>query len=435
MTRGCKEWDSGWLLTPETFSNGGTFSGLECFTVPNEISNQNVFILGAGFSRGAGAPLIRDFLDVSREIFDDPNSELDAEERSQFRRVFEFKRQVAQAREKFRIDLDNVEQLFGLVEMSHRLESAPATTRDATVYLIAKTLQLAVAREKNRDWIRFSVNRDFLKVDRRFAGFVEPEPGGTDIYHSDLYRHFALLLSGKYDDPQKSASRSSIVISFNYDLVLDHALKQVGAGPSYGLPNAELDEPDAATQGSPAVLLLKLHGSTNWAICQNCEKVYVLGSKVTENPAAFRAKACGSCGKGKLRLLLVPPSWDKSEYSEPMQPVWKKAVDALRSANRICVIGYSMPETDTFFKFLLTLGLADNHQLYKFILVDLVRNELQSGGRISAKKKSTVPIDVRYREMLEDIFVERRFVFYPDGLEGFLRGGACMELGRGELIV
>jgi len=97
-----------------------------------EASNHNVFILGAGFSREAGAPLIHDFLDMSRELFDDPDSDLDKEERSQFREVFEFKNRVSQAREKFRIDLDNIEQLFGLVEMSHRLGSGSAETRDAS---------------------------------------------------------------------------------------------------------------------------------------------------------------------------------------------------------------------------------------------------------------------------------------------------------------
>jgi len=31
-----------------------------------------------------------------------------------------------------------------------------------------------------------------------------------------------------------------------------------------------------------------------------------------------------------------------------------------------------MPESDSFFKYLLTLGLAENHQLYKLIVVDKI---------------------------------------------------------------
>src|SRR5580692_8277985 len=107
----------------------------------------------------------------------------------------------------------------------------------------------------------------------------------------------------------------------------------------------------------------------------------------------FRAKPCSKCRETGLRLLLVPPSWDKSEYSRIMQPVWKKAVDALKAATRICVIGYSMPETDAFFKFLLALGLAENDRLYKLIVVDRIPSGI-AGPRESA-------VEARWKEMLE----------------------------------
>ena len=122
--------------------------------MPESTQDHNVYILGAGFSRDAGAPLIHDFLDRARELFDDPDSDLDSQERGQFEQVFKFKREVAKAREKFRIDLDNIEQLFGLVEMSQRLGSEVPATRDATVYLIAKTLQLALANHSRRRYQR-----------------------------------------------------------------------------------------------------------------------------------------------------------------------------------------------------------------------------------------------------------------------------------------
>jgi len=93
----------------------------------------------------------------------------------------------------------------------------------------------------------------------------------------------------------------------------------------------------------------------------------------------------------------VPPSWDKSEYSKIMQPVRKRAVDALKTATRICAIGYSMPETDAFFKFLLTLGLAENDRLYKLIVVDRLQSATVPSGQIT--------IETRWREMLEGVFV------------------------------
>jgi hypothetical protein len=49
--------------------------------MPAGLKDHNVYILGAGFSRDAGAPLIHDFLDRAREFFDNPDSALDSQER------------------------------------------------------------------------------------------------------------------------------------------------------------------------------------------------------------------------------------------------------------------------------------------------------------------------------------------------------------------
>jgi hypothetical protein len=163
------------------------------------LQDHNVYILGAGFSKDAGAPLIFDFLDRAREFFDDPDSALDLQERQQFEEVFKFKREIAKAREKFRIDLDNIEQLFGLVEMSQRLGSVSAATRDATVYLIAKTLQLALTNTSRRPLVGFSLVPGYASQ-VSWVKYVRPGSSGGDSFDTDIYTHFALLLSGKYDD-------------------------------------------------------------------------------------------------------------------------------------------------------------------------------------------------------------------------------------------
>jgi NAD-dependent SIR2 family protein deacetylase len=387
----------------------------------DSLQDHNVYILGAGFSKDAGAPLIHDFLDRAREFYADPNSALDLQEREQFEQVFSFKREVAKAREKFRIDLDNIEQLFGLVEMSQRLGSASSKTRDATVYLIAKTLQLALTDTSKRPPVRMALAQGYA-TQASFIDYVRREQSGGDVFDTDIYTHFALMLAGKYDDQRKLAERSSTVITFNYDLVLDDALTRVGAKPGYELAGAVFDEPNST---APAVPLLKLHGSTNWAVCR-CNQIHVLGQKATAEPDMFRAKRCSRCQRTGLRLLLVPPSWDKSEYSRVMQPVWKKAVEALKTATRICVIGYSMPETDAFFKFLLALGLAENDRLYKLIVVD----RLVSG--ISAQQENT--IETRWKQMLEGVFVGRRFEFVPHGFAQFISSSIQYLLRRGEQI-
>ena len=157
-----------------------------------DIQDHNVYILGAGFSRDAGAPLIHDFLDRACKFFDDPDSALDPQERQQFEQVFKFKREVAKAREKFRIDLDNIEQLFGLVEMSQRLGSVGSDTRDAMVYLIAKTLQLTLANTSRRSEVKMNLASGYASQ-ASFVNYVRRSSSGVDSLDTDIYINFASI--------------------------------------------------------------------------------------------------------------------------------------------------------------------------------------------------------------------------------------------------
>jgi NAD-dependent SIR2 family protein deacetylase len=384
-----------------------------------EASNRNVFILGAGFSASAGAPVIRDFLARSREFYDDPSSGLDPEERERFSRVFKFRRDMAQAREKVRIDLDDIEQLFGLVEISQRLEKTSQETRNDTVYLIAKTLELATKSVRFRRRVGFSTNVEILDKITPLPDLFRQQPAMVPpFFQVDMYDYVAGLVGGLLEDPDRRQSRNDAVITFNYDLVLDDALRRIGIEPEYHIPPQFLSAKENTTpRGTFSVL--KLHGSTNWGVCAKCnDTVVVLPSKVTASPAEFRALRCWKCHAQKYHPLLIPPSWDKSEYGRIMQSVWKKAVEELISATRICIVGYSMPETDAFFKYLLTLALSENHQLYKLIVVDLSEE-----------------LEARYESLLDELFRKRKFSFHRNGLENFLASqGACAELGRGEVV-
>ncbi|SRR6266436_1043084 len=126
------------------------------------VRDRNVYILGAGFSASAGVPLIYDFIDRARIYFDDPSAKMDEVERQHFERFLRFKQKMSQAREKVKIDLDNVKQLFGLVEISQRLGLESSETRNSTVYVIAKTLELAT-RSQRAGEIGFRVNKEVLE--------------------------------------------------------------------------------------------------------------------------------------------------------------------------------------------------------------------------------------------------------------------------------
>ncbi len=423
----------------------------------NEPHDRNVYVWGAGFSANAGAPLIRDFLDRSREFLLDPTSSLDEMERSQFKEVFDFRQQVAQAREKVILDLDNIEHLFGLIEISERLLGSNQT-RISMQYLIVKTLQLATTWPRwRRPVIRFDAKPDpqtLQQLGNHPAAF-RSEAGNT--FSSDMYDFFAALICGQLDDPEVRTGRRDSVITFNYDLVLEHALERSGIIPDYYLP-PQLARQDSRPPNAPSLTILKLHGSANWAVCTKCqESVIVLESKVTENPNLLRSLSCAKCSAESYHPLLIPPSWDKSEYREVTRTIWTGALEELKSATRICVVGYSMPEVDAFFRYLITLSLSQNQRLFKFIVVDLpqtprepatldISDELLPvrfvdlpqtprepaiAGGLESMEKS---LQQKYKELLDPVFYKRRFVMYDNGLAQFLTGPARSELGRGSIV-
>ncbi len=229
-----------------------------------DVRDRNVYSLGAGFSATAGAPVVRDFIDSSRKFFDDPNSQLDPVESNHFEVFLEFKRRMSQAREKIRIDLDDIEQLFGLVEISQRLEPQLRDTRTSTVYVIAKTLEVAT-RLRRTGRIRFDSDAEPNLLPR---GVRADQGFGPGTYNLDLYDYFAALASGRFDKPEQRKSRINTFITFNYDLVLDDALRRIGVAPEYFLP-PELTQSEEFSVPQDRCAVLKLHGSTNWGICSN----------------------------------------------------------------------------------------------------------------------------------------------------------------------
>jgi hypothetical protein len=71
---------------------------------PGTIADRIAYILGPGASASAGAPLAQSFPDYSRQIFHKPLSGLEDLEMKHFQPLFDFRRDMARAREKIRLD-------------------------------------------------------------------------------------------------------------------------------------------------------------------------------------------------------------------------------------------------------------------------------------------------------------------------------------------
>ena len=401
-----------------------------------EPRDRNVYLLGAGFSAAAGAPLIHNFLDCSRAFLDAPFGFVggfNADQREPFETVFKYKHDISRAGYKVRIDLDNIEELFGLVEISYRLDPGQQKIRDSIAMMIARTLDSATGNIAQRPKVRIGAFPDAAVWFRQFGlspeSFHVDKTVAGDFIDMDAYTYFAALVTGILDDPSQRRFRKDSVITFNYDLVLDYALYQVSVAPDYHVPSP-VEDPHWKPP-SQTCSLLKLHGSINWGVCCECRtQLRIAYRQPSPSPLWYPRQCCPRCRSTAqfFQPLLVPPSWDKSGHRDILTPVWAKAVEELKAAKRICVIGYSMPKSDAFFRYLLTLALAENARLSDLIVVDLARPAVGPTRQEEA-------LETRWKELLEPMFVQRRFHFHPEGfIQYVLERDNLRHLGRGEAL-
>jgi hypothetical protein len=318
-------------------------------------NSHNVYILGAGFSKDSGMPLMHEFLNRMRDARDGIGSERQDERRA-IERVFAFRHDAAGAACRTCLDVENIEELFSLAAASQgQPEIAESITR-----AIAATLDFCRREERGAEyWMQIDVAEDDGPTNAKFPvprawPELERAPRGKSC-HRPVAEIFAGIISGKF--VETNPAQRNTVITFNYDLVLEEALRVIEAPFNYG-GTLELDPNDSAySTDAAATSILKVHGSINWT----------RGSG-GDNRARARP-SYESVWRDQAVPILTPPTWRK-EFSDVFARVWDAAVSSMRTATNIIVVGFSMPPTDTHFKYLLAAGLQNNISLRRIWFVN-----------------------------------------------------------------
>lgn len=381
---------------------------------------KNVFILGAGFSAPAGIPVMRHFMTKARELYEDPDGPLSDNEKQRFEKVFSRATELSKTQASVSTDLEHLENIFSLIDMDTEYGSAEGrrigTLRSEFVYLLLRTIECTSLDSYPTDVRPDQVGKPSHSISalnfhpksaayKGLPGYLH-QPNDTKYYW--LYDYFAFLAS-------KGAGESPIrdtFITFNYDLLMDKAIYNIdGIAPSYCLEYDQARFENMQKDGK--TLLLKLHGSTNWLYCYKCHALSVFNKTLPFVPNSAKHLEtfgnsylnryylqCSKCQEtGKISPVVVPPTWNKSDFRELMRPVWRRALKELSEARRICVIGFSMPETDLFFRHLISLAL-ESKPPYGLRVI--------GGGR---------GLEERYRQFLNQNFADRHFSFIPGRIE------------------
>lgn len=319
----------------------------------NLYNNHNVYILGAGFSVDRGLPTIKNFMIVMRDAHEWLESQNRTLEANAIKAVLDFRLDAASAAYRIKLDLENIEELFSLASASSR-----TLTRQIRI-AIAATLdyKIQTAKEPN---VGFQISKNHLTLPNSWkitdnTDFVPLS--GIDV-RCPAYEFYLQTLLGTWSS--KSQIDTNTIISFNYDLIVEEALKKLSIPYRYGI--------DPKEPSSQNVELLKLHGSINWGLRARSTsyEVYNTYSDLLNSGQSPQ---------------IVPPTWRKI-FTGQLRQVWDNSLNALEKATRIIVIGFSMPETDSHFKYLMAAGLQKNISLREILFVNPDKETVASRARI-----------------------------------------------------
>lgn len=332
-------------------------------TRPPRANNSNVYILGAGFSADAGLPTIADFLNQMRDSADWLAEQGRQAELTAVDAVLEFRHSAAAAGYRVNVDLDNIEDLFSLAAALPQ----QAVSRDVQA-AIGATLNYSQRRSRPPGArMRVSTARGWPVTPawRDAARRISQAGSDSEDIECSVYDYYASVLAGRTsstDNPNRN-----VVITFNYDLLLEEALDRLATPFCYGLGSDNMTY-DSTARSTPepeggSLLILKLHGSLNWGL-RGENSITVFGS-YDSAIAAFG------------HPYLVPPTWEKT-VSGPTRTVWQRALQALMEATRLIVVGYSFRPADAHFKYLLAAGLMQNSALRHIVVVNPRATQLAS---------------------------------------------------------
>lgn len=288
-----------------------------------------VFILGAGCSQEDGAPLVNDFFDVAfsdRIIYD-----LERYDSESIQELKTFRKE--------HLPNSNVEELFSFIDMQSKVKTINisdlelADIRGYLIRLINLTLKKSLENKKDTTSKKFIV---------KVKSIIE-----------------------SMDNPS--------LITFNWDLLLDNALIRHPSGGTYQLDyGVDFEVIEGRKKTAPCnrkgqIPLYKLHGSLNWIKCSCGRKYFKFQEKVgIDYVGKVRENFVCPYKKRKekhdLSPMLVPPTFLKlSDASfDEIKKIWLWAKKDLIKAEKIIIIGYSLPDNDIPFKLYFRNALVEN---------------------------------------------------------------------------
>lgn len=306
-------------------------------------NNKTVYVLGAGFSVEAGAPIQAKIIQHAFEIHARKPNSFNKEKFNTFTKFISEQLNISE--ENFAtVDLEDIftpldrclaeSSQFRGINLGNIMK-----VRESVFYVVGKTIQIILNNTHN--------TKDYID---QFANHLTKK---SSIRANTLYRAI---------DPVS-------VISTNWDILLDNSIynalrsnDEYNGVVDYCCYISSKDETDDTVvpgleklgQGGFNVKLLKLHGSLNWLQCPRCARLYAKFFEKQSMSSFETSSSCRHCdrnfpeesGKHELAPNLIMPTYLKDLSNPQYRIIWQNAGIELSEADEIVFIGYSLPYAD-----------------------------------------------------------------------------------------
>jgi len=320
--------------------------------------NKIVYILGAGFSKCANAPLQSELID---EIFKIRNDILPSE----YRQIFIQNRNDF---EKFLLDTMFIDKNnFGKISLEDIYTPIDRCIIDNLSFRNISPKDLIDLRQKINGLIIMMLDHK-LRITQKVNSHIE----SFTNYLINIKK------SHKKDDP-------FAIISTNWDILIDNSFKHKIENSEgvvdyccYTTPY-EKNEPImpgllALGKGLYNIKLLKLHGSMNWLHCKRCQRLFVTFFEKIAINEYVNKPICRICeenfsnehtsdGGALLSSQLIMPTFLKDLSNVQLKLIWQNAGIEPSEASKIIFMGYSFPMADFELRQLLARNVRHNAKI------------------------------------------------------------------------
>ena len=326
--------------------------------------SDNVIILGAGASHSAGIPLMAGFVEkmwefaIRKQVYGKPMSPDDIET---FEKVIEIRNELDSYHGRALFDDRNLEDILSILSFNE-IHTSKSSKSKLSLFkkAISRTIELTCCVKDDGE----------NKIQQ------------LEYYYSP-YKYFWWNLLGYRAREHKKVPT---IISLNYDLVLERALFHYLIGTDlltlkhpiqaveidyhydpvgdfqYTIKNTKYDTDSGEKMGTMLergaidnplrIEILKLHGSLNFPKTTTKETL----SPVRSLDIPF----------------ILPPIINKMSSTTSIAKMWATALQKLRTAKNVFIVGYSLPRTDIYMQYFLKTALGPNLNLNRIYVFDPV---------------------------------------------------------------